>query len=212
MHIPDGILPTSVCLGGYLTTGLAAWFTLRKINNREDPREGIPRTSLLTAAYMVVTWIHIPIPPASVHLLMIGLMGAILGYYAFPAILIGLFFQAVLFQHGGLTTLGVNGSVLGLSALLAYFIFRARNLLTVGGKLKLYLFGFLSGAAGTGLAALLMFTILFTTIPAHIDVTAERAGIYALTIAHIPLMVIEGIFTALVVAFLERVKPEILKM
>ncbi len=72
-------------------------------------------------------------------------------------------------------------------------------------------FGFLAGAAGIGLAALIAFTILVTTIPANIDVEAERAGITALTLAHIPLMVIEGIFTALVVLFIQRVKPELLE-
>ena len=73
------------------------------------------------------------------------------------------------------------------------------------------LFGFLAGAGGLGLAALIAFTLLITTIPAHLDVEAERASIYALTLAHVPLMVIEGIFTALVVLFLQRVKPELLE-
>nr|WP_315988444.1 energy-coupling factor ABC transporter permease [Desulforamulus aquiferis] len=117
---------------------------------------------------------------------MIGLMGAILGCYAFPAILIGLFFQAVLFQHGGLTTLGINASVMGISALLAHHIFQARNLFAWDGKIKLYVFGFIAGAFGTGIAAVVMFVILFNTIPAHLDVAAEKAGIYALTLAHVP--------------------------
>ena len=69
-------------------------------------REGVPKASLLTAAFFVASWIHIPVPPTSVHLVLNGLVGAALGYYAFPAILIGLFFQAVMFQHGGLTTPG----------------------------------------------------------------------------------------------------------
>jgi cobalt/nickel transport system permease protein len=36
-------------------------------------------------------------------------------------------------------------------------------------------------------------------------------SIYALTLAHVPLMVIEGVFTALVVLFLQQVKPELLE-
>lgn len=212
MHVSDGILPTSVCLIGYVATGAATWYSLHRINRQDDPREGIPKASLLAAAFMVVSWIHIPIPPTSVHLVLIGLMGAVLGYYAFPAILIGLFFQAVMFQHGGLTNLGINASVMGMSALLAHYIFQTRTLLPRGGRIVLYLFGFIAGACGTGFAALMMFAILFTTIPAHLDVAAETAGIYTLTLAHVPLMFIEGLFTALVVLFLERVKPELLKV
>lgn len=218
MHIPDGILPAAVCAAGYATTGAATWYSLRKINQKENPQEGVPKASLLTAAFFVASWIHIPVPPTSVHLVLNGLLGAVLGYYAFPAILIGLFFQAVMFQHGGLTTLGVNATVMGIPALLAYTIFRLRNVL--GRKydhqdrpyrVLTGTFGFLAGAAGIGLAALIAFTILVTTVPANIDVEVERAGITALTLAYIPLMVIEGIFTALVVLFIQRVKPELLE-
>ena len=211
MHIPDGILPATVCVGGYATAGAATWYSLRKIGQKENPREGIPKASLLTAAFFVASWIHIPMPPTSVHLVLNGLLGAVLGYYAFPAILIGLFFQAVMFQHGGLTTLGVNATMMGVPALLAYHLFRLRQAFGKDSRVWTGLFGFLAGAGGLGLAALISFTLLITTIPAHLDVEAERASIYALTLAHVPLMVIEGIFTALVVLFLQRVKPELLE-
>ncbi|GAW93097.1 cobalt transporter CbiM [Calderihabitans maritimus] len=211
MHIPDGVLPTSVCLGGYAAAGAVTWFSLRKISQKENPREGIPKASLLTAAFLVASWIHIPVPPASVHLVLNGLLGVVLGYYAFPAILIGLFFQAVMFQHGGLTTLGVNATVMGVPALLAYYLFRLRNTFGRGSRLSTGLFGFLAGAGGIGLAAVAVFVLLVTTIPAHMDVEAERASICALTLAHIPLMIIEGVFTAALALFLQRVKPELLE-
>ncbi len=211
MHIPDGILPTAVCAGGYAAAGVATWYSLRKINRMENPRESIPKASLLTAAFLVASWVHIPIPPASVHLVLNGLLGVVLGYYAFPAILIGLFFQAVMFQHGGLTTLGVNATIMGVPALLAYFLFRLR--LVFGGKSRAVtgLFGFLGGSLAIGIGAVSVFVIILTTMPANIDAEAERASIYALTLAHIPLMILEGIFTALVALFLQRVKPELLE-
>ncbi len=211
MHIPDGILPTSVCLGGYATAGVVTWYSLRKISKRENPREGIPKASLLTAAFLVASWIHIPVPPASVHLVLNGLLGVVLGYYAFPAILIGLFFQAVMFQHGGLTTLGVNATIMGVAALLSHFLFQARGIFGRENRVSTGIFGFLAGAAGIGLAAVAVFTVLVTTIPAGIDVEAERAAIGVLTVSHIPLMILEGVFTALVVLFLSRVKPELLE-
>jgi cobalt/nickel transport system permease protein len=211
MHIPDGILPATVCVAGYATTGAATWYSLRKINQMENPREGIPRASLLTAAFFVASWIHIPIPPTSVHLVLNGLLGVVLGYYAFPAILIGLFFQAVMFQHGGLTTLGVNATIMGVPALLAYYIFRLRSLVGNDSRVATGVFGFLGGASGLGLAALAAMILLIMTAPAFVEVEAERASIYALTLAHLPLMILEGIFTALVVLFLQRVGPALLE-
>ena len=211
MHIPDGILPTVVCVGGYATAGAATWYSLRKIGQEENPQEGIPKASLLTAAFFVASWIHIPVPPTSVHLVLNGLLGAVLGYYAFPAILIGLFFQAVMFQHGGLTTLGVNATMMGLPALLAYHVFRLHNVFGKGSRVWSGFFGFLAGAGGLGISVLISLVLLVTTMPAYLDVEAERASIYVLSLAHVPLMALEGIFTALVILFLQRVKPELLE-
>jgi cobalt/nickel transport system permease protein len=211
MHIPDGVLPVAVSAAGYATTGAVTWYSLRKINQKENPQESIPKASLLTTAFFVASWIHIPVPPTSVHLVLNGLLGAVLGYYAFPAILIGLFFQAVMFQHGGLVSLGVNATMMGVPALLAYFIFRLRNIVGKESRVWSGLFGFLAGAGGLGIAVVIFTVLLTTFIPAHLDAEAERASIYTLTLAHTPLMVLEGIFTALVVLFLQRVKPELLE-
>lgn len=217
MHIPDGILPLGVSAAGYATTGAATWYSLRQIQKHGNPQEGVPKASLLTAAFFVASWIHIPVPPTSVHLVLNGLLGVVLGYYAFPAILIGLFFQAVMFQHGGLTTLGVNATMMGLPALLAYHIFQLGRVVMRGdrdsraSRVVTGVFAFLGGALGVGTAAVIALILLVTTIPAHLDVAAERASIYTLTLAHVPLMALEGTFTALVVLFLQRVRPELLE-
>ena len=211
MHIPDGFLPATVCAAGYAVAAPITWYSIRKINQKENPRENIPKASLLTAAFFVVSWIHIPVPPASVHLVLNGLMGAVLGYFAFPAILIGLFFQAVMFQHGGLTTLGVNTVIMGLPAILSFYIFRLRN---IRGKENLKttgIFGFLAGFVGLALSVVLFVLILLNFMPAELDVETERAAIYALALAHLPLMAIEGAFTALVTVFLQRVRPKLLE-
>lgn len=212
MHISEGILPAQVCIGGYALAGLATWYSLKQINRQNNPTDGVPKAALLTAAFFVSSSIHIPIPPASVHLVLNGLLGAVLGYYAFPAILIGLLFQAVMFGHGGLTTLGINAIIMGVPAIVAAQIFQFRN--SIGHRLKptvsLNLFGFLAGAAGLGLAALLFFGLTITNIPSGFDAQAEQTAILALMLAHIPLMGIEGVFTAMVVSFLQRVKPELL--
>jgi cobalt/nickel transport system permease protein len=210
MHIPDGILPVPVTAAGYAVTAAATWYSVRKINQKENPRQDVPKASLLTAAFFVASWIHIPVPPTSVHLVLNGLLGAILGYFAFPSILIGLFFQAVMFQHGGLTTLGVNAVVMGIPAVVAHYVFRLRKLGNVESRTKTAVFGFLSGAGAIGISVALFVVILMTNIPADIDVATEQAAIYTLAIAHLPLVVIEGTITAMLTVFLQRVRPGVL--
>jgi cobalt/nickel transport system permease protein len=210
MHIPDGILPVPVTAAGYAATAAVTWYSVHKINQRENPREDIPKASLLTAAFFVASWIHIPVPPTSVHLVLNGILGAVLGYFAFPAILIGLFFQAVMFQHGGLTTLGVNAMIMGLPAIIAYYIFRLRKFGDKESRWKTGVFGFLSGAVALGISVAMFVVILLTNIPANLDIGTEQAAIYTLAIAHLPLIAIEGVITSLLAVFLQRVRPGIL--
>jgi cobalt/nickel transport system permease protein len=214
MHISEGILPAKICLMGYGITGLATWYSLHKIHHQPNPTAGIPKAALLTAAFFVASSIHIPIPPASVHLVLNGLLGAVLGYYAFPAILVGLLFQAIMFGHGGLSTLGINGVIMGVPAMLAAQIFMLHHPMRrqINSTFSLNLFAFLAGAVGLGLAAVLFFTITILNLPSGLDQATEKTAIYGLMIAHIPLMIIEGIFTVMVVNFLQRVKPELLKL
>jgi cobalt/nickel transport system permease protein len=211
MHIPDGILPVPVTAAGYAATAAVTWYSIRKINQQENPRREIPKASLLTAAFFVVSWIHIPMPPTSVHLVLNGLLGAMLGYFAFPAILIGLFFQAVMFQHGGLTTLGVNAMIMGFPAIIAYYIFRLRELGNKQSVRKTAILGFLAGAVAIVLSVVMFVVILISFLPADLDIATERAAIYALAIAHLPIMAIEGVITSLVAVFLQRVRPELLE-
>jgi len=210
MHIPDGILPVPITAAGYAATAAVTWYSIRKINQKENPRQNIPKASLLTAAFFVASWIHIPVPPASVHLVLNGLLGTVLGYFAFPAILIGLFFQAVMFQHGGLTTLGINAMIMGLPAIIAHYIFRLRKFGNKESRGKTGVFGFLAGAVALGISVAMFVVILLTNMPAELDIGTERVAIYTLAIAHLPLIAIEGIITSMLAVFLQRVRPRIL--
>ena len=144
MHIPDGLLPPSVCIYGYAITGGLTWFSLRQINRQPDSQQQIPKASLLTAAFFVASLIHIPIPPFSIHLVLNGMMGLILGYYAFPAILIGLLFQTIFFQHGGLSTLGINGLIMGVPSLMVYYLWSLRKISFLENALAYNCLAFLS--------------------------------------------------------------------
>lgn len=215
MHIPDGILPAQVWASGYALTGLTTWFSLRQIRRRADSSNAeMPKASLLTAAFFVASSIRIPMPFASVHFVLNGLLGAILGYYAFPAILVGLFFQAIVFAHGGLTTLGIDAVMMGIPALLSGFIFRQYRHFAhwLGDRVSMGVFAFLAGSGGIGLAVLIFFGLVVTSIPEGFNVAQEQAAITLLVTAHVPLILLEGIFTVLLVLFLRQVKPELLPL
>ena len=213
MHIADGILGLPVLAAGVAGSGAVAWYCLRRIKGQADPHAGIPKAALLTAAFFVASLIQIPLPPTSVHLILNGLLGVLLGFYAFPAILVGLFFQAVMFGHGGLTTLGVNGLILGLPALLAWRIFRWGRPPLTGRQLtplRVGLWGALAGAAAVVASLLFFTTALLAGLPGEYIAEAGQAALLALLLAHLPLLLLEAAGTGLLALFLQRVKPEIL--
>ena len=211
MHIPDGFVSPSICLAGYAITGGVTWYSLQQIKKDPSPHQKIPRASLFTAAFFVASLIHIPLPPASIHLVLNGMMGAILGYYSFLAIMIGLFFQTMMFQHGGLSTLGINTIIMGIPALFAYHIFRLGHQNKFRKKLWTQILSFCAGAGALLLSATLFIVIMITNITPDLDAQTEIKAIYLSLISYGIQAVIEGGFTVMLVSFLEQVKPEILK-
>lgn len=124
VHISDGLLAPPWLLGGFLVAGLFAFWGAWRTREEE-----IPRIALLTAAFFVASSIHVSIPSGSIHLLLSGLVGVVLGRRAALAIPIGLAMQAFLLNHGGATAIGVNSCVQVVPALTAWQMFaRLRRL------------------------------------------------------------------------------------
>ncbi|MBK5939450.1 energy-coupling factor ABC transporter permease [Halochromatium roseum] len=118
-HIPDGVLSAPVLVAGALvSTGLLA-IALRKLREAD-----LPQAAVLAAAFFVSSLISVPLGPSSVHLLLNGLMGLLLGWAALPAIFVALLLQAVFFGFGGLLVLGVNTMNLALPALAVALLLR----------------------------------------------------------------------------------------
>src|SRR5438132_11685586 len=118
VHISDGVLAGPWLAGGFVVAALLAVLGAWRIRDEE-----IPQVALLTAAFFVASLIHVRVGPTSVHLLLNGLVGVVLGWRAGLAIPVGLFLQAALLGHGGMTTIGVNSCVMVLPALLASYLF-----------------------------------------------------------------------------------------
>src|SRR5207302_8986738 len=103
VHISDGVLQPTWEWAGFAVAGLLALLGAWKIRDEE-----IPRVALLTAAFFVASQIHVRVGPTSVHLILNGLVGVVLGWRSALAIPVGLLLQATLLGHGGGATLGVN--------------------------------------------------------------------------------------------------------
>ena len=111
MHIAEGVLSAPVLITGAVVAAGAVAYGLKKL----DPRQ-VMMAAILGAAFFVASLIHIPVGPSSVHLLLNGLLGVLLGWSAVPVIFVGLLLQAIVYGFGGLTVLGVNTATMGLGA------------------------------------------------------------------------------------------------
>ncbi len=117
VHVSD-LLNLPMVLAGFAVTGFLVLIACLWIKE-----EDVPRVALLAAAFFVASSIHVKVGPTSVHLLLNGLVGVMLGWRAPLAILCGVSLQALLVGHGGISAIGVNAAVQSLPALLAAGLF-----------------------------------------------------------------------------------------
>jgi cobalt/nickel transport system permease protein len=195
VHVLDGYVPTWVVAGGFAGAAALTAATLPAL-----ARASAPRVAMLTSAFFVSSLaLKVPVGPTSVHLSLLGLVGVILGRAAFPAILVGLALQLLLFQHGGVTTLGVNACVMGLGALSAAACYQLPRPRRAGVRAGL------AAAVGTCVALSLYGGVLLTAGRALESVAWATLGFHA------PVIVLEALVTASAVSFLDRVQPGLVR-
>jgi len=196
MHIADGVLPTSVAIGAFaVSIAVFAW------SARKAKTEDLPKIAVVTSAFFVASLIHVPLGPTSVHLLIPGLVGILLGSSAFVSVALGIILQSLLFQFGGITALGVNALMMGVSALLCGYVFRAIK----GPSLSGHVFaGAITGGLGVVLSAIILALFLVTSGEDFWGVA--KIALYV----HLPVVLIEAAVSAFSVSFLYKVKPDLL--
>jgi len=194
MHVSEGVLSAPVLLGAAIPAAAGVAYGLKRLD-----AERLVQAGVMSAAFFVASLVHFPFGPGSVHLLLGGLLGAFLGWGAFPAIAVALLLQALLFQFGGLTTLGVNCLIMALPAVLCGTLVR-RSLQGPGLGWRAFACGALSVALS---AALFCLALLLSS-------RAFGGAALAVLAANLPVMLIEGLATAACVRFFQRVQPELL--
>jgi len=196
MHISEGVLSGPVLAAGAALAVAGTAMGLKKIDY-----DHIVHVAILASAFFVASLIHVNIGPSSAHLILNGIVGLLLGFAAFPAILTALLLQSVFFQYGGLTALGVNTVVMAAPAVAVHYLF----LPFIGRSPRLtFAMGFLSGMTAILFSSLLLGLALWFT-----DENFFKTSL-AVILANLPVMVIEGIVTGFCVSFLLKVYPEII--
>jgi cobalt/nickel transport system permease protein len=205
VHISDGILNPWWLLGGFAILSLMMTLGLWRMSEEE-----VARTGVLTAVLFIATLIHppLPLPGVRVHMLLNGIAGILLGVRVGAAIPIALFLQALLFSHGGLTSIGVNSVTMGVPALLAGLLFfLARKTIGLEQRWKRLLIGGSLGCLATTLTCVLYYIALRFGAAEDQDLQLLATVAFAF---HIPVIILESLLAALIVDFLYKVKPELL--
>jgi cobalt/nickel transport system permease protein len=96
MHISEGVLSGPVLAAGASIAIAGTIIGLKKIDYDQ-----MVHVAILASAFFVASLIHVNLGPVSVHLVLNGVVGLLLGLAAFPAILTALVLQSLFFKNAG---------------------------------------------------------------------------------------------------------------
>ena len=211
MHIMEGYLPGGYCITwGILCLPFwaAGFFSIKK-RLAEAPK-ALPLFAMAGAFIFVISSLKIPSVTGSCsHMTGTGLGAILFGPWVVSILgLIVLLFQAILLAHGGLTTIGANTFSMAIAGpFVSYGIYVLCKKCKVNHKVTI----FLAAALGD------LFTYCITAIQialAHHSSAGFPAALWKFLAVfaptQIPLAIIEGLITVLIVAGLENyAKPEL---
>ncbi len=196
MHISDGILSSEVVIAtSVISVGLVL-YALKNLKN-----SNIAIVAAMGAIFFIASFIHIPLGPTQIHLVLIGVIGLILGSSVFLALLIALLLQATLLGYGGLTSLGANLIIMALPAFIVYIITKKGFLNFLNEKMKYFFIGFI---------AVLLSTVFLALILA-LSKEEYLLASYTILLANIPAMIIEGLVTLFLINYLKKSIPDLLE-
>lgn len=212
MHIMEGYLPVSFCITwGVVCLPFLAGGLISLKKRLKENRKIITLIAMSGAFIFVISSLKIPSVTGSCsHMTGTGLGAILLGPAAVSVLgIIVLLFQAILLAHGGLTTLGANTFSMAIAGpLVSFGIYRLCGKWKVNRKVSVFLAAFLGD----------LFTYCVTSIQLALAYPSESGGIAASAVkflgvfapTQLPLAVIEGILTVVIVIALETyARPEL---
>ncbi|MDF2885871.1 MAG: cobalamin biosynthesis protein CbiM [Lacrimispora sp.] len=205
MHIMEGYLPVGYCIawGAVCVPFLIAGFCSIQKTLQEN-RKAITVLAMSGAFVFVLSSLKIPSVTGSCsHMTGTGLGAILFGPSAVGILgVIVLIFQAVLLAHGGLTTLGANTFSMAIAGpFVSFGIYKLCKMLKVNKMASV----FLAAALGD------LFTYCVTSFQLALAYPSEVGGVGASVVkflgvfapTQLPLAVIEGILTTVIVMTLE---------
>ncbi|WP_418179026.1 cobalt transporter CbiM [Aliarcobacter lanthieri] len=196
MHISDGVLSLEVTI---VSTIVSFGFLIYSFKNLTN--EKISLSAAFSALFFIASFIHIPFGFTQIHLMLIGFIGIFLGNLAIFSISLALILQALLLGYGGISSLGANILIMGVSSYVVYLLFKLEILKRLNEKIRFFLVGFL----GVFIASLSLFLLLIFSKQEY-----EKVA-YSILIINIPTMILEGVITLFLLIYIKKVMPNLLK-
>ncbi len=206
MHIPDGFLTNRIAVSFDAVSAAGILYSAGRVK-LEEAGHRVPMMGVLAAFVFAAQMLNFPIlGGTSGHLIGGALLGILLGPMAgFLTISTVVIAQALFLQDGGLIALGAN-------------IFNIAAVATFGGYA---VFRLLGGARSTGRRATLAgffagwTSLLLSAVPCALQLGLSGAiplpvGLPAMVGYHAIIGIAEGALTAGILAFLARVRPDLL--
>lgn len=205
MHIMEGYLPAGYCVAWgviCLPFLIAGFISLR--NKVKENRRNMTLIAMAGAFIFVISSLKIPSVTGSCsHMTGTGLGAILFGPSAVSVLgIIVLIFQAVLLAHGGLTTLGANTFSMAVAGpFVSFGLYKLCGKLGVNRRVSIFLAAFL-GDLFTYCVTSLQLALAYPSEAGGVGASAVKfSGVFAPT--QLPLAVIEGILTVVIVIGLE---------
>jgi len=204
MHIMEGFLPMEHAIGWTLASApVLAWGVFKLKRRLAEQPEQRMLLGVATAFAFVLSALKLPsLTGSSSHPTGVGLGAVLFGPLMMaPVAFVVLLFQALLLAHGGLTTLGANLFSMGIVG--PFVAYGAFCLLRCVGLSPAVFAAAALGNLSTYVVTSLQLALAFPDTSGGVLASLVKfGGIFALT--QIPLAVVEGLLTVLIVNALLR--------
>jgi len=234
IHFPDGVLPVWLWVSGFIVAILVGAILFRFIK-KEDLDRRLPLLGMMASA--MVLGASVEIVPIAYHINLTVISGILLG----PSLIFLATFvvNAILslFGHGGITVIGLNTLTLSIEGIIGYFLFRflwkVFRRLTPAIFIATFLALFCSTLSMIGMVSLgashyeelihqegkgiIEFRFTKEKEDQHQEGVAEnKVNLKRFIAIVLPLgfigWILEGVITTLIVRYIHRLRPDLLKL
>jgi cobalt/nickel transport system permease protein len=208
IHLEDGSFSLFWVLAWWvaalLIVGLAL-FLLRS-KNKPDPKK-ITIAAFVTAAAFAIFQVQIPVA-GGVHLNLTPLIGILTGPFIGTLVVFIVNFFSAAIGHGGWGLIGANVVINFTEVLVSWFVFRSMKSITT----DLFSRAGIATFAGLFAGNLVMIAVILVSGIQGVNQTPDQIllGLLLLAAVNMGIAAIEAVLTGFMVAYIGKVKPEIL--